>query len=191
MKKIKAPTFIVPGDNEWNDCDNPDDAWKYWDEYFMGFEKNWDPITKVKRQKERNENFAFKKNGVLLIGLNIVGGLVHDSLEWKIRHNQCAEWIDNQFKNNKDSVRAAVVLAQAYLNEKHTDFTDRFLGICREFRKPVIFIHGDGHQWIYDNPWLEPNLIRIQIDKGGIAPPLEVTIEVNQDSIISFNRYLE
>jgi hypothetical protein len=26
LKKIKVPTFIVPGDNEWNDCENPEIA---------------------------------------------------------------------------------------------------------------------------------------------------------------------
>jgi hypothetical protein len=33
LKQIKVPTFIVVGDNEWNDCVDPDQAWIYWHQY--------------------------------------------------------------------------------------------------------------------------------------------------------------
>ncbi|MGB5894359.1 MAG: hypothetical protein WBG58_09285 [Ignavibacteriaceae bacterium] len=191
LKKIKVPTFIVPGDNEWNDCENPETAWGNWVKYFLGFEENWSSFVDVERQNIREENFAFNYKGVLIIGLNLVGGLVHDSLEWKSRHLQNADWVETQFNKSKDDVRAAVIFAQANLDEKHISFTERFQEYCCEFKKPVIFIHGDGHTWLYDNPWLEPNLIRIQVDNGGIAPPLKVTVELNPDSIISFNRNLQ
>ena len=29
LGKAAAPVFIIPGDNEWNDCLNPAQAWKY------------------------------------------------------------------------------------------------------------------------------------------------------------------
>ena len=157
----------------------------------MGFEENWSSFADIERQNIRKENFAFQYKGVLILGLNLVGGIVHDSLEWKSRHRQNADWVENQFNKSKYDVRATVIFAQAKLDEKHFSFTERFLESCREFKKPVIFIHGDGHEWIYDNPWLESNLIRIQVDKGGIAPPLQVTVELNPDSIISFNRNLQ
>ena len=35
LKKLSVPTFIVPGDNEWNDCTDPDQAWQYWIKHFL------------------------------------------------------------------------------------------------------------------------------------------------------------
>ena len=174
LKVLNVPTFIVPGDNEWNDCPDPETAWSYWVKYFMGFEKNWKMDLKIDRQPECEENFAFISKDVLFIGLNLVGGIIHDSSEWKTRHKKNADWINFQFSENKDGVRAAVILAQANPDEKHTDFMTRFLSAAVEFGKPIIFIHGDGHEWIYEESWLKSNIIRIQVDKGGIAPPVKL-----------------
>ena len=41
LARSKAPVFIVPGDNEWNDCTKPAQAWKYWEKYFMRFDRRW------------------------------------------------------------------------------------------------------------------------------------------------------
>ena len=186
--RLNIPTFIVPGDNEWNDCTDPDSAWGFWVKYFMEFENNWKLETKIYRQNETKENFAFTSKGVLFIGLNLVGGVIHDSTEWKERHINNAEWIETQFKKNRKDVWAAVILAQANPDEKHVDFMTKFLISAEQFTKPIIFIHGDGHKWIYEEPWLKPNIIRIQVDKGGIAPPLKLTMNPGSENIISYDR---
>ena len=41
MAQLAVPSFIVPGDNEWNDCDDPDLGWSYWETYFLGLEQNF------------------------------------------------------------------------------------------------------------------------------------------------------
>ncbi len=188
LKKLNVPTFIVPGDNEWNDCSNPDSAWVFWANYFMEFENNWKHETKVYRQNKAKENFAFTSKGVLFIGLNLVGGLVHDSTEWRERHSQNAQWVKKQFSENKKNVRAAVIVTQAHPKEKHEDFMTKFLISAEQFSKPVIFIHGDGHRWIYEEAWLKPNIIRIQVDQGGIAPPLKLVMNPESENIISYDR---
>jgi len=188
LKKINVPTFIVPGDNEWNDCDDPDSAWRFWVKYFMEFENNWKLETKIYRQTETKENFAFTSKDVLFIGLNLVGGLVHDSTEWRERHNNNALWVETQFSKNKNDVRAAVIITQATPNEKHDDFMTKFLISAEQFTKPIIFIHGDGHRWIYEESWLKPNIIRIQVDQGGIAPPLKLVMNPESENIISYDR---
>ncbi len=188
LKKLNVPTFIVPGDNEWNDCSNPDSAWNFWVKYFMEFENNWKHETKVYRQNEAKENFAFTSKGVLFIGLNLVGGLVHDSTEWRERHSQNAQWVKKQFSENKKNVRAAVIVTQAHPKEKHEDFMTKFLISAEKFSKPIIFIHGDGHRWIYEESWLKPNIIRIQVDQGGIAPPLKLVMNPESENIISYDR---
>lgn len=154
----------------------------------MEFENNWKLKTKVDRQNGFKENFAFVSKGVLFIGINLVGGLVHDSSEWRERHFSNARWIETQFNNNKKDVRAAVIIAQANPDEKHQDFISKFLNSAEQFSKPIIFIHGDGHRWIYEESWLKSNIIRIQVDKGGIAPPLKLIMNPDSENIISYDR---
>ena len=35
----KLPMFILPGDNDWNDCPHPDTAWGHFWNYFGRFEE--------------------------------------------------------------------------------------------------------------------------------------------------------
>lgn len=112
-KDNKIPTFIVPGDNEWNDLLDPDTGWKNWTKHFMNYDRQWTFGPQVMRQAARPENFAFVLNGVLFIGINKVGGRIHDEAEWTTRLKQNAQWIDEHLAMRKGQVRAAVILAQA------------------------------------------------------------------------------
>ena len=33
LKKSNLPVYIIPGDNEWNDCSNPNQAFSLWTKY--------------------------------------------------------------------------------------------------------------------------------------------------------------
>lgn len=183
---LTVPTFIVPGDNEWNDCDDPEAAWRYWESYFLRFDKFWHHRIKVEQQAGRPENIAFVQKKVLLVGLNLVGGTVYDQTVWDAMIKDAGDWVEQQFSDNKNKVYAAVVFAQANLKDKHLPFTEKFLSSCTAFEKPVLYLHGDGHKWEYQPEWNLTNLTRVQVDKGGIALPLQVT--VSPENGFSFNR---
>src|SRR3970282_1187254 len=36
LQAMDVPVFILPGDNEWVDCSDPDQAWDYWKQHLMG-----------------------------------------------------------------------------------------------------------------------------------------------------------
>jgi hypothetical protein len=188
LKALNVPTFIVPGDNEWNDCINPDEAWAFWTKYFMKFEDNWVTHPPVEHQIGFEENFSWISKDVLLIGINLVGGRIHDQDIWNKMLNNSALWVDEQLRKKGNMVKAAVIFAQAKPKEKHTLFMDTFIKSAKNFTKPLLFIHGDGHVWLYDNPWLAPNLVRIQVDQGGIALPVEIRVNFDADSTFQFNR---
>ena len=188
LQKLLVPTFIVPGDNEWNDCENPAQAWKYWSEYFLRFDKNWSHKLKIQQQETKPENIAFVHRNVLLIGINLVGGAVHDEAEWSSMMNDAASWTKVQLEENQSKVYSAVVFAQAHLKDKHGPFTKPFLQNCKAFIKPVLFLHGDGHSWENVKQWKEENITRVQVDKGGIALPLQVTISAKTEEVFQFNR---
>ena len=98
------------------------------------------------------------------------------------------EWGTENLSWHKGGVSAAVVFAQANPNEKHALFMTQFRTAARAFEKPILFIHGDGHHWLHDDPWLESNIVRVQVDKGGIAPPLQVTVTTEGRSFCVFDR---
>ncbi|MFK7776973.1 MAG: hypothetical protein QM501_02465 [Gimesia sp.] len=176
LSQSKAPVFIIPGDNEWNDCTNPKQAWKYWDQYFMRFDRRWKHSFSVFRQLEREENFSFVKGGVLFVGINIVGGRVHDVAEWKQRHADNLQWVRRNLHRFGDEVSSLVLFGHAKPIPVHNDFFTPFSLDAIKFKKPILFIHGDGHKWIHDRPFAAKNILRIEVDQGGIAPPLKVTI---------------
>ncbi|NQZ69315.1 MAG: metallophosphoesterase family protein, partial [Lentisphaeria bacterium] len=186
LKQAQLTSFIIPGDNEWNDKKDPDAAWALWEKYFMHFHKRWTKgtakafpkIQGISYQKKRPENFAFLGKGVLFIGLNLPGGRVHDKKEWDLRLPQNAKWVADNLKKHQTNARALVIFAHAHLNNTHEAFTKPFLAAAEAFAKPVLYLHADGHTWIKDHPWAKhKNVLRVQTEQIDLAPPVLVTVK--------------
>lgn len=88
LKRSKRPVFVVLGDNEWNDLDNPSEGLEFWNRQLRDFDQHFSNKPSIEKQKVRPENFAFVSKGVLVIGLNIVGGKVHDKEEWCVDYKK-------------------------------------------------------------------------------------------------------
>lgn len=178
LRQSPKPLFILPGDNEWNDCPNPEKAWAHWTKHFAKFDTRWQHPIAVRRQKGREENIAFTREGVLVIGLSLVGGAVHDAEMWRQFLNDAARWVEVQLKEQPDA-KCLVVLAHAFPSQKkHKVFADRFLAAAKQFPKPILYIHGDGHDWIEDRPFIDvPHVLRVQLTQGGHEDPLVVTVD--------------
>jgi hypothetical protein len=190
LRQSRVPVFIVPGDNEWNDLDNPEEGWRFWTKHFLHFDRHFQGTPAVRRQGVRPENFAFESKGVLLIGINLVGGRVHDRKEWETRHRQDADWVRENFRAARARTRAAVILAQADPNKTHDSFTRELGPIAREFGKPVLFLHADGHIWKVQEGWLAPNMLRVMTDQLNRAPPVLVTVTDDPKRPFVFDRRL-
>ncbi|MGB4709349.1 MAG: hypothetical protein WBH28_12845 [Fuerstiella sp.] len=185
-----APVFVIPGDNEWNDCIDPDphQAWQYWEKHFIRFDRRWKHQLPVFRQLEREENFSFVKNNVLFVGLNIVGGRVHDAAEWKQRHTECLTWIRRNLSRFGSQVSSMVILGHAKPAAKHDDFFNPFQDDATQFKKPILYLHGDGHSWIHDHPFAAKNILRVQVDQGGKAQPVRITVTEHPAEPFVFER---
>ncbi len=180
LKELAVPVYIVPGDNEWNDCSSPSQAWQYWTRYFSYFEDNFCGTFPTEHQAVRPENMAFVVDGVLFIGINLVGGRVQSQSEWNTRMQQDADWVDFQFQDKMDQVRAAVVFAQAGPGNSNRDlFFNQFTTSAGNFAKPVLFVHGDIHTWRYDKPFSQQNITRLRVNKGGDEDPVQITVNMN------------
>ncbi len=188
LSRSKAPVFIVPGDNEWNDCADPAKAWKLWKKHFTGFDQRWKHRFPVFRQIGRKENFSFVHRTVLFVGLNIVGGRLHDPAEWKKRHAKNLDWTRRNLELFGPNISCLVLFAHAEPNKNHRDFFGPFDKAAAKFGKPVLVLHGDGHRWIHDRPFEAQNILRVQVDQGSVAPPLLVTITDDPKTPFVFDR---
>ena len=187
LQESRSRVFVVPGDNEWNDCVDPNSAWQFWKKHLFQFDRHWKNGQAVERQKELPENFAFLRNTVLFVGINLVGGHVHDAEEWKRRHALNADWIIGSMKEHRPNIKAMVLFGHASPSASHKDFFDRFVPIAAEFAKPILYLHGDGHVWIKDRPFEAKNILRVQVDRGGITPPIQIRV-VPSDAPFVFDR---
>lgn len=173
----RIPTFVVPGDNEWNDQDDPVAGWRKWMSHYFCFDAKWDPPAPVARQPERLENFAFVLDGVVFIGINKVGGKVHDKEEWATRLDDNAAWIEANLTKHGKRAHSAVIFAQA----KAAGNTDRLVkGLAKSaaaFGKPILYLHADGHKWFVIEGDYAPNITHVQMDLiSSNFPPIQVTV---------------
>ncbi len=187
LKKSAKPVFVLLGDNEWNDLDNPAEGLAFWNRHLRDFEKHFPSAPALDKQPERSENFAFVAKGVLIIGLNLPGGRVHDPAEWQTRLQHNADWIKVQLGKHP-AARAAVVMAQAHPNETHEPFTRQLVEHSRAWAKPILFLHADGHTWQLEPAWRAPNLWRVQTDMVGLNPPVLVTVTDDPAAPFAFDR---
>lgn len=193
----RIPTFIVPGDNEWNDQDDPDAGWAKWEKYFLLFDAKWNPPATVERQTGRLENFAFVYRGALFIGVNKVGGRVHDVNEWKQRLTDNGVWVSEQLAKHGEQVHSAVIFAQAKASRgKSPDDSDIFVESLKKsaasFGKPVLYLHADGHKWyVIEGDWA-PNITHVQLDLiSAEFPPIQVTVTGDTKEPFKFDRRLK
>lgn len=190
LKQFTAPTFIVLGDNEYNDCTNPEQGLAYWNKHFLKFNTNWSFSPTITYQQKRPENFSWIQNKVLFLGINIVGSNVHNQTEWETRLTDDANWVQQHLQAEKDNVNAVVVFGHANITEgdatKFNTFTNVFRSSAAEFNKPILYLQGDGHVWFTNKPWPEKNITRVQIDGGHRA--VEVTVDPNKSNPFSYNR---
>lgn len=190
LKEFETPTFIILGDNEYNDCDDPDQARAYWDQYFLNLHEQWNFDQAVETPPSRTENWAWFQDDILFVGLNIVGSKVHDSDEWESRLSDNAVWLRSRYQQHVDEVAAIVIFGHANMVDfgagKFETFTTEMINIATEFNKPMVYIQGDGHNWIDDTPWAPSNLRRIQIEGGKIF--MDVKVDSKQISPFEFIR---
>jgi hypothetical protein len=179
MLESQVPTFVVLGDNEWNDCQRAtiELGWERWVTNFMHFENYWSHNFTVARQPGYEENFYFMHKRTLIIGLNLVGGRVHNETEWSVRMGDEFEWTRSVIDLNLPTGNAdgVIIMSHAKPTEYHLEFTVPFRNyVANELKNqyPILYLHADGHSFVY-TPYFfqQPNVLRIQ-HEGGVRDPI-------------------
>ena len=189
LKKSVLPVYIIPGDNEINDCEDPIAAYDLWNKYFFHLNENWPSEAKIKYQPNREENFMWIQKDVLFVGLNQVGGRIIDRNKWDERLKSNALWIDHLVQNQGERIKVMVIFGHANMNlvpENFKSFMSIFSATAESFQKPILYLHGDGHVWVKDKPWKQQNIQRVQVDAG--ANILKIRINTNKEDPFVFIR---
>lgn len=142
---------------------------------------------------------------ILFLGLNLVGGRVHDALEWTTRLQEQATWTASVIGNHtgKSSevpqVNAVVIFGHANPGEHHVEFfrpLHQYIGEHLDGDIPVLYLNGDGHEWLHEPSFLgHANFLRIQLTGGTVEPPLKLMVsnrkldtDVYTSDIFRYNR---
>lgn len=189
MSDSSVPVYLVPGDNEYNDCPDPEEAFSFWAEHLGEYErKHWPAPTEcnVVRQTSRNENFAFRKRGILFIGLNLVGGEVHDEDEWSDRMKDDLAWVDLNIKLNEAETKTVVLFAHTGSENYRTqDFYEPLAErIKDDYQKPTVVVRVANPDWagqevldkVEDDVEGLEDYKNVHVD-GGVWPPMRVRID--------------
>ncbi len=164
------PTYLLIGDNEWNDCEDIDIdvALANWKSTFTDFNNTFKNDMDVNIQNVREENIAFIRNSVLFLTINNVSGHIigpestsqeekeERKAEWNLRLNDNKNWIEENVAKYKDFVHSLVIIAHArpdYAKTHVTNgpiFLNGLLYAVESFSKPVLYIQGDDHNFDID-----------------------------------------
>ena len=187
LKQSPVPVFLIVGDNEFNDCVNipQSRALDLWRNTFARYDvKYWNHDFKVEQMVDRPEVFSFVNRRTLFIGLNMVGGDVHDYQEWNDRLMDQLDWVRNVMMRNKNLVHSVVVFGHADPGAKHARFFNPFASFLRnEFPAniPVLYLCGDSHKWGYNPGYFKvDNSLRVRLTGGTKEPVVKVTVDPDE-----------
>lgn len=141
--------FVVPGEEDWNNCPDPNEAWNSWYENFIVFDDRWNDMPgadqfSMYRENLQLENWAFSHEGVLFLGVHLVNGEVPDEDEFSLRNNLNYEWVMGMTQDHHKLVRAVVIFGNAKPEEgTNTDFFAPIQEFWKdtEFSKPTLYVH--------------------------------------------------
>ncbi len=91
--------------------------------------------------------------------------------EWEKRYRQNLNWFRSHFKTYESEARAVVIFAHSIAA---SPVYRKIKIIIRKTGIPVLHIHGNGH--VFKIKTSRDKFVRLQVDQGGIASPLQITI---------------
>lgn len=184
-----CPTLL---DNEWNDCPNINTAWGHWHNTFERFENHWDHSFQVTRPENRTECFTFLHKKTLFIGLNLVGGRVQSTGEWKRRLSWQVQWTKSLILQHTQA-NAVVILGHANPTADHAAFftpLKAFIQSTLQNRIPIMYVNGDAHVWSNDSRFFgQRNFLRVQLTGGTVEPPLKVMVNASSSFGVVANTF--
>ena len=191
LKDSPSPTFIVPGDNDWYECADSEAAYDVWQDTLGLLDEHWTKKAyDVRHQPGRPEHFAFTFNDVHVIGLHVVhASFVTQPMLFNISDDTTA-WFRNELPHIA-AAKAVVIFAHTFPSHpKYNPFYKALENAVLTMPStPFVYLQGEHHNFQVDNPFpWAGNFVRVIVDKGGRADPLEVVCDADAGTPFKFKR---
>jgi hypothetical protein len=216
------PLIYTPGDNEWTDCHRksngsyePTERLKQVREiFFRSPKKKTSTTIKIESQSELFkdyslyvENQRWTHNNILFVTIHQVGSnnnldpkVPGAIVEYEARNKANLQWLENSFKLASQNQSDAIVLAMQSdsfhplvgKSSGFSDFIAKLSILAQEFKKPVLLIQGDSHEYLVDQPLKKlnspsgQNVIRLVVPGAKLIEAVEVKVNSNRFDAIGF-----
>ena len=225
---FEKPLVFTPGDNEWTDCHRASNGSyqqlerleKVRSIFFQEGKSLGQQALQLENQsklmpKYRSyiENQRWADQDVLFVTIHQVGSnnnLDHQVpgaiAEHQARNAANMAWLNNSFQLAKNKKYAAVVIAmQSDIFDPRVpkesgfkDFIQTISKLSASFKKPILLIQGDSHQYVVDQPIknqageTQENVLRLIVPGASLVDAVEVTIDTDKKTIqevFTFTKY--
>lgn len=225
---FEKPLIYTPGDNEWTDCHRASNGSyqqlerlaKVRSLFFKEGVSLGQQTLRVENQSKLMpnyrsyiENARWPDQDVLFVTVHQVGSnnnLDHQVpgaiAEYQARNAANMAWLKDSFQVAKHKKYAAIVIAmQSDIFDPRVpeesgfkDFIQTISQLASSFKKPVLLIQGDSHQYVVDQPIKHPaghtqeNVLRLVVPGANLVEAVEVKVDTNKKTaqeVFSYSKY--
>jgi Calcineurin-like phosphoesterase len=161
--RIKHKVVIIPGDNEWSDCREPQARLAAWRKLFCEV-----PLEVERQPGEFCEHIRWVAAGFLFVVLNVQGSNnnVRDAAEYRHRMAAVYSWLEESATLAKKGRVGLVIIMQAdpfivLPRDGFLELRERLIRLGAEMPGRLMLVHGDSHTYHDDEPL--PNVRRLEV----------------------------
>lgn len=182
LKRCPILVLVVPGEEDWANCPDQQEAWGHWVDNFLQFEKFQNHDLEIVRMDDQRENFAFLSKGVLFVGLHETNGRIDDIDELRRRNSMNVDWVKTAYEIYGTDARALVLFANGRPAIREND--SFYIGIgdfLFDNKIPTAYIHANhanGKELKYHPYEIDgmEHVVAIQSSLGENHEPLRINV---------------
>ena len=180
LRHSPITTFVLPGEEDTDNCPFPERAFASWKDQFKYFHRHFDHLQsksfEVMSEVNQTENVAVMHGGVLFLGLHVTGGRVYDRSVVQDRNDYNYKWIQGMMKTRGANARAIVMLGNARPGDTQNEvfFLEVAKYLATSITKPIAYIHAGGSTSKVYTPFKEND--QILVIQVGDNPMMRVNV---------------
>lgn len=175
FRRIRHLFVLLPGDNEWSDCADPEARLRAWRRAFCDFS-----FPRTHQSPEYCEHLRWEADGMVFVAVNVPGsGNNAGRAEHGPRMRAVHAWLDDAARL-AESRLGLVVMMQAnpfvtFPRDGYADLREKLILLAGKLQGRIVLVHGDTHVWRDDEPL--PGLRRVEVWGSPFVSFLQLPLE--------------